>query len=371
MDGSYDGSSNLAEVAALLDTFVARDDTYCFPSATMRALAAAGVQRAVLPHYLGGSGLGTVASSWRALLELLLVLGAHHLSVGRLVEGHINAFALLWRYGDQVQRLRLVDYVEHGGWLGVWNAPHPDESCWLEARDGAGLVLRGRKAYASGAGGIERPLITATDPSGALRMVWLPYEAVTIEKDSWQACGMRATCSATVHFAAVDIEPRELFGEDNAYHEEPHFSGGAWRFLAVQLGAATQLVHLVRQQLVKQGRADAHYQRARLADCTVAVESARLWVMAAAREVERENHTPETARSAVYRTCAARMAVDQCIAAVLADCQRSIGLRMHFTTSPLERLSRDLQTYLQQPMPDANRDRVGQAFLDGIDFVPA
>lgn len=351
----------------MLDARVAGDDNYRFPDATMRALVALGVQRAVLPDILGGAGLGVVDGRWGELLKLLLVLGAHHLSVGRLVEGHINAFALLWRHGEQAQRLRLIDYIEQGGWLGVWNAPYPGEACWLEERGDSQYVLQGCKAYASGAGGIARPLVTATDPAGGLRMVWLPSDQANVVSDSWQARGMRATCSATVRFPGVIVGEHELFGVADAYHEEPHFSGGAWRFLAVQLGAADRLLRSVRQLLLDQGRADAASQRIRLADCVAAVETAHLWINAAAQEVE-DGSTADAANTAVQRVCAARMVVDRCITGLLADCQRSIGLRMQFTTSPLERLSRDLQTYLQQPLPDANRDRVAQAFLDGLDF---
>ena len=49
----------------------------------------------------------------------------------------------------------------------------------------------------------------------------------------------------------------------------------------------------------------------------------------------------------------ARIAVEHACLDAIRHAQRAIGLGAFLTTNPLERLVRDLSTYLRQPAPDA------------------
>jgi alkylation response protein AidB-like acyl-CoA dehydrogenase len=337
------------------------DRTAAFPVATFAILHDIGLTTAVIPEHHGGLGLGNDRASTRILVRALHCLGGAHLAAARLFEGHVNAFRLLWRYGDAALHGRLRRYVRDGGLLGVWNAPAPEGPLRLLGHAG-GHVLQGRKIYASGSGTIERPLVTAIDEQGRLLMLWPPMTHATIDLSAWNVQGMRASMTGSVTFEAAPVAAEDIVGGDNDYHRQPDFSAGAWRFLAAQLGAAAALHDLTRAHLLGAGRDADPHQRARLADAAVGIESARLWVDAAARLAETSSDAEEGVRAVDY-VGMARMAVERSALEVMALAQRSVGLSSLMATSPMERIVRDLSTYLRQPAPDAVRDGVASAVL--------
>ena len=52
----------------------------------------------------------------------------------------------------------------------------------------------------------------------------------------WRAHGMRASATGTVAFDGIAVTDDEILGAWGDYHRQPIFSGGAWRFAAVQIG---------------------------------------------------------------------------------------------------------------------------------------
>ena len=356
----------LKDAGPNLRAIAERDDRHeAFPDEAMHLLAAIGVGNAVLPKSEGGLGLGWERDVTAVLLEILRLLGAAHLPIARLYEGHVNAFMLLWRYGQADQRAAVCRYVRGGGWLGVWNAPHPSGACRLVAEPGAHTFrLRGSKAYCSGAGGIARPLLTANDDTGTLRMLWPDVRDARIDTQSWGSQGMRASVTYTVDFDDVLVVPGDIFGGDDVYHREPAFSAGAWRFLAAQLGAGEEMFDLMRADLLRNHRAGDPHQRARLAQAGIALRSAAAWTESAAWRAEGSNASEAAIRTTLAHVAMARTAIEQHLQDVMRLCLRCVGLRAQLHGNPLERIARDLRTYLQQPVPDLIVDRVAQALLD-------
>lgn len=355
----------LRECGPRLRALAASDDESGeFPSEAMTLLGRIALGTAVLPRRHDGLGLGWERDMTGTLIETLRLLGAFHLVLARLFEGHVNAFQLLWRYGNHEQRISLCRYVRDGGWLGVWNAPHPSGPCLLVSESPRGFHLQGCKGYASGAGGMARALVTATDETGTLRMLWPDVSGAVIAQDSWPAQGMRASVTRTVDFSGVRVSTEEIFGGDDVYHQEPAFSAGAWRFLAAQLGAGEELFDLTRDDLRRTQRADDPHQRSRLARAGIALRTAANWVESAAWRAESIHRSQASIRATVSHVAMARICVDASLQEVMQLCQRCIGLRSQLRDHPMERVLRDLRTYLHQPAPDAVLDRVAQAWLD-------
>lgn len=335
---------------------VADDETEKFPVAALALLGATGCLGAVLPEARGGLGLGWQAGSWPLLYDTLRAIGSAHLSAARLFEGHVNAFQLLWTYGTAAQRDELCDYVAAGGLLAVWNAPSPAGEMSLHDAAADGFRLSGVKAYASGAGHVARPLITARHNALGLLMVWPTLVHAPGPPGEWQMQGMRASVSRSVRYDGI-VRTSQVFGRHDDYHRQPLFSGGAWRFLAAQLGAGEMLCELMRDSLRQRGRAKDPHQRARLAECLMALETAGMWVAAAASTVDIATDDPAPA---IARAGMARLAVERCLLDVIENVQRSVGLAAFSRLSPIERIARDLATYLRQPAPDALRDSIGE-----------
>jgi alkylation response protein AidB-like acyl-CoA dehydrogenase len=324
------------------------DEDGAYPSGDVAALNESGLLTAVLPVKCGGAGL-----SGLSLSEILRSIGSGSLPLGRLFEGHVNALELVLRYGNH-QRIELVaEEAQAGKLFGVWNADDSD-GLRLIHRHGRSW-LEGRKVLASGAGHIERPLVTATDENGRRLMV-LPKLVGSDRADlsRWKAQGMRASATGTVDFTGVEIEPIEIVGRDGDYERQPWFSAGAWRFAAVHLGGMERLFDLLRRHLRETNRGQDPHQAARLGGAAMAIETGRLWVAQAATIAGAPLGSRPPEQLVAYVNLA-RLAVEAAALDLMQLVQRSVGLQAFLRPNPIERMSRDLATYLRQPGPDRAR----------------
>jgi alkylation response protein AidB-like acyl-CoA dehydrogenase len=321
------------------------DEDGAYPAEDVAALHESGLVTAVLPLKSGGAGL-----SGEALSEVLRLIGSGSLPLGRLFEGHVNALELVLRCGERRQIDMVAEEARAGKLFGVWNTDDANDLRLVRRRERYRLV--GRKILASGAGHIERPLITATDEDGR-RMMVLPRLRPSDRADlsGWTAQGMRASATGAVDFTGIEIDPIEILGRPGDYERQPWFSGGAWRFAAVQLGGMERLFDLLRRHLQETNRGRDPHQAARLGESAMAVETARLWVAQAASLTEGplDSRAPE---QLVAYVNLARLAVEAAALDLMQLVQRSVGLRAFLRPNPIERISRDLATYLRQPGPD-------------------
>jgi alkylation response protein AidB-like acyl-CoA dehydrogenase len=331
------------------------DTSEAFPRRAMQILSDTQCLRAVLPVERGGVGLGWLPASTTLLVNLLRAIGGVHLSAARLFEGHVNAFQLLWLFGTSAQREALCTYVKRGDLLGVWNAPSPLGELKLDADKAGRLQLTGSKAYASGAGGIRRPLVTARHAELGFVMVWPDADYEVGAEDEWRMHGMRASFTRSVSFRCAVAE-EQIFGADGDYHRQPHFSGGSWRFLAAQLGAGEALAEWMRQELIRRGRDGDVHQQIRMAECIVALHTAAKRVTDAAHVMSMPQSPIE---HLVQHANEARLVVERSLLDVLERVHRGVGLQSFSRLSPIERVARDLATYLRQPAPDALLNAVG------------
>ncbi|RVU17517.1 acyl-CoA dehydrogenase family protein [Methylobacterium oryzihabitans] len=327
----------------------AQDRDGGFPAEDVADLAALGLLAAPVPCDEGGAGLGEEKGA-QDLAAVLRLVGAGSLALGRLYEGHVNALQLVARYGTPAQRRRLFADARAGHLFGVWNT-EPSEGGLVLAGTGPILALSGEKTFASGAGFVTRALVTARRPGEAAPlMLVVPLEAGTrADLSAWRAHGMRASATGRLDFTGLTVMADAVLGGPDDYHRQPHFSGGAWRFAAVQLGGIEAVAEAWRGHLAGTGRGADPHQLARLGEGAIALEGARLWVAQAARVVAGEALPPE--RIVAYVNLA-RLAVERAGLDVLQLAQRSVGLQGFLREHPLERLSRDLATYLRQPAPD-------------------
>ena len=215
---------------------------------------------------------------------------------------------------------------------------------------GDGSRLGGVKTFASGAGFVTRALVTGRSPGGETLMLVVPLPAgARADLSAWRAHGMRASATGTLDFNGLALLPDAVLGNPDDYFRQPVFSSGAWRFTAVQLGGIEAVFDVWRAHLVGTGREADPHQLARLGEGAIAVEGARQWVARAAAMATDGMLAPERVVAFVNL---ARLAVEKAGLDVLQLAQRSVGLQGFLRTHPLERLTRDLATYLRQPAPD-------------------
>ncbi|MCC3157898.1 acyl-CoA dehydrogenase family protein [Hymenobacter sp. 15J16-1T3B] len=334
-----------------------------FPRAEFDWLHEAGLLTAGLPTALGGAGLNQPAHLAEQL-QVLQHIGAGNLAVGRVYEGHLNALQLIERFGTQEQLQRYAADAQAGHLFGVWNTEAQD-GVHLEPLPGGRYRLRGSKTFGSGAGQLTRPLITGALPDGGWQLFVLPTDAQrpTLDPSFWQPLGMRATASFRVDLTGLEVGSADLIGPPGDYYRQPWFSGGAVRFAAVQLGGAAAVLDATRSFLRGLGRTDDPYQRQRLGEMALLVESGQLWLTGTAARYPAPGQEEAQAESIVAYANMVRTAIEDICLRVLQLAERSVGARGLLRPHPLERLHRDLTHYLRQPAPDAALADVGRFAL--------
>lgn len=342
-----------------------------FPVQEFDWLRASGLLTAALAPGLGGAGLGAPAAT-EELLTVLRHVGRGNLAVGRLYEGHTNALLLMQLFGTPAQAARWATDAAAGRLFGVWNTEDPAHGVRLEALPNGRYRLHGAKTFASGAGYVARPLLTGALPDGqGWQMLVLPAEAQppVLDRSFWRPLGMRSTASHRADLTGLEIGPDDLIGPPNAYYRQPWFGGGAGRFAAVQLGGAEAVYDETRRFLQSLGRTDDPYQRQRLGQMALLIESGRQWLRGAAAHAALPDAAgaPASPAAGAYANLV-RTAIEQIGLAVLPLAERCVGARGLLQPEPFERLHRDLTHYLRQPAPDFVLADVGRFVLEGNDL---
>jgi alkylation response protein AidB-like acyl-CoA dehydrogenase len=339
-----------------------------FPEQEFFRIAEARLLAAPVAGEYGGMGFGAEPGRGRHLLHLLKRIGYGNLSVGRLYEGHANAIQLIQTYGSSEQIKRYSrDAVEHRLIFGVWNTEMGDGVKIHPAGDGR-YRLEGAKTFASGAGSIQRPLVTGALPDGGWQMFIVPADLVVTDVDPswWKPIGMRSSATFKINFTGIELAQDDLIGEPGDYHSPPWFTGGAIRFAAVQLGGAQALLDETRWFLQKTGRIEDPFQRQRIGTAQIAAEAGNLWLERAGMMLDRAltATTDEEFEQIMSYAGMTRTAIEQIALDMIRWSQQSVGARGLARPEPFERIIRDLTMYLRQPAPDATLAGVGQFSLE-------
>lgn len=322
-----------------------------FPAARLSALRSTGA--------LGAFARFAPGQSVDDLRHMLRAIGGVDLALGRIFEGHVNAMQLVAVYGDPAQQIMLDEDRRRGCLFGVWNTePTPGLSILLIGDKR--WRLQGAKSFATGAGRLDRVLVTARRADGTKQMVLVDVEgsAQRADNSGWRVRGMRGTISGLFDFSGIELDDRALIGTPGDYEKEPRFSAGAWRFTAVQLGAVEALVRHLRDHLSSTGKAGDAIHRARFAQCATACRSAGLWVRRASERAEAQE--PD----AIPLVLMTRGIVEDAGFVAMEAAARSVGTAAFFTGQPIDRITRDLGLYLRQPVPDEARDRAAAAWIE-------
>ena len=176
-----------------------RDRAPRFPADALAELVAAGAT--VRP--------ASIAAEWAVVRRVAAADG----SVGRIVDGHLNAVERVSVAAPESLRTELLRAVaEDGLLLGVWGAdPGPAEGEPARLQGGGPVRrLEGAKTFCSGAGGLDGALVVAGAPEGRMLVhVDLRGPAVEVDRTWFRARGMRSSESHLVRF---DGAPATVLG---------------------------------------------------------------------------------------------------------------------------------------------------------------
>jgi len=293
-------------------------------------------------------GGGRTSSRW----QLLADLAYDDLSLARIIEGHLDAVAIL-------DELNGRD-VGEGEMLGVW-AARPEELTATSRR--GGWVLRGRKPFCSGSTLLDAALVTATTEEGP-RLFLVDATAPRRCVGSWQPLGMAATRSETLDFDGMVVGSDAVVGPPDGYVSRPGFAQGGGGVAACWWGGAVALLEDLRLGLTRRpgDLADAAWAAA-----AVQVDGAGLILRSAAATIDRD---PADATVAALAAARSRCGAATAGRAVLGAAAAHLGTSVLGTDFKVGRRVADLTTYLTQhresALLDLGRRLGGHAWrLDG------
>lgn len=204
-------------------------------------------------------GHGHTAARWQVFATIAATQGP---VATKLFEAHADALAILAEVAGACPS-------RDTRW-GIWAAEPPDarvrarpapdvDTQTLATRAGIAhgkpLLLNGRKAWCSGAGGVSHALLTChgDDEVPVLAAIDMGGPGVTITTDGWHAVGMADTASGDV---LLHDCPALQIGGPRAYLERPGFWHGGAGIAACWYGAVLPLAWAVRDTVRRHG--DAH-----------------------------------------------------------------------------------------------------------------
>jgi alkylation response protein AidB-like acyl-CoA dehydrogenase len=324
-----------------------------FPAEAFAALREAGALEATVG---AARGEEPVMAEW----GLLRQVAAADASVGRILDGHLNAVERLEVSAESALRDRELEEVRDGGrLLGVWGAdPGPGEGAPARlGEDGAGgLVLNGAKTFCSGAGGVDAALVmVGSDDGEAPRLALVECAEVEIDRDWYRAAGLRASESHRVVFDGAPV--LGLLGDPGELAREPWFSRDAMRTAASWIGMVDAAADSALDELARARSEDPVGQLAagRIEALQGTVDA---WFRRGAEAADRGQEPKPTA-------IAMRAEVDRAAKALLETAASACGSHPFVTGGRLDRARRDLETFLLQHRLDPLLARRGAERLRG------
>jgi len=324
-----------------------RDATAGFPDDAFRALADAGALALTVPPR-------PRAQEWPAVRAV----AAADASVGRLYEGHLNGVERIAVTAPEPLRAAELAAVAAGERrLGVWGAdPGPGEGEPARLVPAAGgWALEGVKIFCSGAGGLDRALVTARHPEGgAPRLAYVELAGDCEVDPTWfRAGGMRASESHRVVFHGARVVA--LLGGPGELVREPWFSRDALRTAAAWAGIADTAADAALADLGARPELDdlrAH-AAGRIVTARATIDR---WLAHAAERADADPQAPLSELAVL-----ARVAIVDAGNAILSEAGRACGSRPFATGTALDRARRDFELFALQHRLDPMLARVGRA----------
>jgi alkylation response protein AidB-like acyl-CoA dehydrogenase len=267
------------------------------------------------------------------------------LAVARLVEGHLDALAILAEDGRVAPAAAV---------MGVW-AARSRQHTLAAARTADGWRISGSKPYASGASTLTHALVTAQADDGD-RLFLLETDG-TVEPlaGSWQAVGMRESDSPAVEISATVGQDAAL-GDAGWYTRRAGFWHGAVGVAACWLGGARAVAEPLR-------RAASPHALAHLGavDAQLAAAGALLDAAAAEIDVSPALGGPTAER----RARRVRAVVEAAATDALSRVGRALGAGPLCHDAVHAQRVADLTVYLRQSHAEVDLERLGRLVADG------
>jgi alkylation response protein AidB-like acyl-CoA dehydrogenase len=287
-----------------------------------------------------------------ARLKALACLGSVDLSLARLAEGHADAVAILAEAGRTARAATVY---------GVWAAT--SAAARVDGRPSAkGWELTGRKQFCSGAGTLDRALVTVETPEGTrLLDIDCHQPEIRLIPGTWPAVGMAESHSLDVSFDGAGVDGSDTVGDPGFYTDRPGFWHGSVGVAACWYGGARGLVQGLVSYL-SSGGADDH-QLAHVGALTARCDAMALTLDDAARRIDAD--PDNRAGTAHWLALEVRHLIEQGCTEILERVGRAGGARPLSLDAVQSRRAADLYVYLRQHHAERDLAALGRHALEG------
>ncbi len=346
------GRTTLSEALETITDWAAENDRNgSFPEASLYALRDCGA-------LAWGARAGTERPSGVGELRLVRQVAAADGSVGRILDGHLNAVERIAVHAPlSLGEELLPAVIDDGLRLGVWGAdPAPGEGERATLR---AATLHGAKTFCSGAGGLDVALVNARDPQlDAPRLVAVDLRDpghVEVDDTWFNAGGLRASVSHRVVFHAAPI--LGVLGSPGVLSGDPWFSRDALRTAATWAGMADTAAEAALTALASRPQTT---DLEALAAGRIAGARATIDALIAHAAAAMDAQGPRLPAIAIH----ARAAIAIAARALLDEALRAVGSRALVAAGTLDRARRDLELLLLQHRLDPLVARAGARELE-------
>jgi alkylation response protein AidB-like acyl-CoA dehydrogenase len=284
-------------------------------------------------------GCGDTAGRHWELAEI----ARNNLELGRLVEAHVDALAILHEAGRDPKPDALY---------GVWAS---EGKAGLKVSEGA---VSGEKGFCTGAGLVDCALVTVMEPERRLLEIDLRVtsERIGFDASEWATDAFADTSTATTVFHDYPVYEANFVGPPGWYLERPGFWHGACGPASCWAGGAQGLIDYAR----KHARETNSHAMAHLGALEANEWQLRALLQAAGQEIDKNF---ENAQAASVRALSLRHLVEQSCTDTMLRFGRAFGPRPLAFDARIARRYHELSLYIRQSHAESDLEELGRQSL--------
>lgn len=282
-------------------------------------------------------------NNYAARLNQLFEVGRTDLTLAKIAEAHWDALAILAEAKKQVDEKAIY---------AVWASEIPDKPLNIEKNNDNEYLLTGTKMFCSGAGIVDKALITAGEFLIDLNVTSNPTIEVTNE--NWYTLAFKETKTSTVHFNQTPFHHGDIIGFSNWYTTRKGFWPGALGPAACWGGGAAGLVDYA----MRSNRSDAHTM------AHLAAMNSNIWTMGSILRTAGDSIdascSPNTVTEMQILALQSRHIIEQLCTDTLRRFARAYGPFPLACDASISRRYQELDLFLRQNHAERDLDILGR-----------
>ncbi len=284
-------------------------------------------------------GGGETARRHRELAHI----ARENLELGRLVEAHADAVAILHEAGREPRSRALY---------GVWAS---EGKAGLRISEG---TVSGQKEFCTGAGLIDCVLVTVMEPERRLLEIDLRVapDRIGFDASQWATDAFAETSTATTLFRDYPIDEANFVGPPGWYLERPGFWHGACGPASCWAGGAQALIDYAQ----KHTRETNPHALAHLGALCANGWQVQALLQAAGQEIDKD---PENVEAATVRAFCLRHLIEQSCTDTMHRFGRAFGPRPLAFNAEIARRCHELNLYIRQSHAESDLEALGRKSL--------